>query len=456
MINKVLIANRSEIACRIIRSCRELGIRSVAIHSDADNDALHVRRADEAYSVGPAPARESYLAADKILEIARKSGADAIHPGYGFLAESADFARAVQGADLIWVGPDPATISEMGDKQRARVAAQGAGVPVLPGSLRFHGAVDGNILQEAARIGFPLLVKAAAGGGGIGMRLVKAASDLAAAVRATQALAEKAFGDGTVYLERFVQVARHVEVQVFGFGDGRAVHFFERDCSIQRRFQKIIEESPAPQLSANCRQRMYAAALALAQTQKYRGVGTVEFLVDANTEEFYFLEMNTRIQVEHPVTEMVTSRDLVALQLRLAGGNPIDDLRQEDIQSFGHAIECRVYAERPMKNFLPATGRLTEFPLPAESEVLRIDTGLEVGSSVTHYYDPMIAKVIVRGADRNAAVEALSRALKDIRIAGVETNLDMLRHAVDHPAFRRQCPRTDFIEIYKNDLIGAA
>ncbi|MCG8358457.1 MAG: ATP-grasp domain-containing protein, partial [Kiloniellales bacterium] len=318
--HKVLVANRGEIACRVIRGCRALGLSAVAVHSEADAAALHVELADEAHAIGPPKPQESYLKAETIIETARKAGADAIHPGYGFLAENASFARMVQDAGLIWVGPRPATIEDMGDKERARLLAKSAGVPILPGSPRFPENDLAGLDEAAAEVGFPLLVKASAGGGGIGMRLVEAPEDLQKVVVATQGMAARSFGDGTVFLERYVRKARHIEIQVFGLGDGHAVHLFERECSIQRRFQKIIEETPAPGLPAATRQAMAEAAVALAKQERYRGAGTVEFVVDAESNAFFFLEMNTRIQVEHPVTEMTTGLDLVALQLRLAAG----------------------------------------------------------------------------------------------------------------------------------------
>ena len=320
---KVLIANRGEIACRVIRSCRTLGLKTVAVFSEADAKALHVEMADEAFPVGPAPARQSYLIAENILSAARSSGADAIHPGYGFLAENSGFARAVAAAGLTWIGPSPETIEDMGDKERARLLAKAADVPILPGSGRFTAQDAAGIDDAAREVGFPLLVKAAAGGGGIGMRRVDKPEELAKIVEATQSLAEKSFGDGTIYLERLVAKARHVEIQVFGFGDGNAVHLFERECSIQRRFQKIVEETPAPGLAPAVRRAMAEAAVALVRQERYRGAGTVEFVMDATTGAFYFLEMNTRIQVEHPVTEMTTGLDLVGLQIRLARGEDL-------------------------------------------------------------------------------------------------------------------------------------
>ncbi len=339
--HRVLIANRGEIACRVARSCRTLGFETVGVVSDADRDGLHASLVDRALRIGPGPAKDSYLRANRILAAAQEAGADAIHPGYGFLAENADFARAVLSAGLTWIGPHPETIDAMGDKQRAREIAVAAGVPVLPGSRRFApGDLDG-LERAMAGVGFPLLVKAAAGGGGIGMRRVDHAGALRSEVEATQTMAARSFGDGTVYLERLVEHARHIEIQIFGFGDGSAVHFYERECSIQRRFQKVIEETAAPGLPDEVRRRMADCAVSLACRQAYRGAGTVEFVVDALTGQFFFLEMNTRIQVEHPVTEMVTGQDLVALQLRFAAG-ALDPFNQDAVTRRGHALECRI------------------------------------------------------------------------------------------------------------------
>ena len=450
---RILVANRGEIACRILRTCKRLGLETVAVHSEADAEAMHAKMADQAVPIGGSPPAESYLLGEKIVAAARTAGADAIHPGYGFLSENEDFARAVQAAGLAWIGPDPKSIEDMGDKERARLLAKAAGVPVLPGSARFApGDVAG--IEEAARdVGFPLLVKASAGGGGIGMRRIDKLEDLAQAVESTQAMAARAFGDGTVYLERYIAEARHVEVQVFGFGDGHAVHLHERDCSIQRRFQKIVEESPAPQLAAATREAMCQAAVALCAQERYRGAGTVEFVLDTETQRFYFLEMNTRIQVEHPVTEMVTGLDLVEMQIRLAGGQPLAVRAQTDVKASGHSIECRIYAERPAKGFLPAPGVLSRFDVPAAGRQVRIDTGVRAGDRVTHFYDPMIAKVIVLDADRSAAIERMLATLGAIAIEGVDTNLAFLRKVLAHAAFRAGDVRTAFVDRFKKDLL---
>jgi len=451
---RILVANRGEIACRILRTCRRLGLETVAVHSEADAASLHVSLADRALPIGgPAPA-QSYLLGDRIIEAARTAGADAVHPGYGFLSENEDFARAVQAAGLTWIGPDAKTIEDMGDKERARLLAKSAGVPVLPGSARFAPRDTAGLAAAAAEVGFPLLVKASAGGGGIGMRRVDKPEDLLAAVEATQSMAARAFGDGTVYLERFIAEARHVEIQVFGFGDGEAVHLHERDCSIQRRFQKIVEESPAPGLAPGTRAAMSEAAVALCRQERYRGAGTIEFVLDAQSGRFYFLEMNTRIQVEHPVTEMVCGLDLVELQIRLAGGERRPVAAQAQVRSGGHAIECRLYAERPAKGFLPAPGVLARFEAPASGPEVRIDTGVRSGDRITHFYDPMIAKVIVHGPDRGAAIERMLAALAEIRIEGVDTNLAFLQRVIAHPAFRAGEVRTGFVERHKAGLLS--
>jgi 3-methylcrotonyl-CoA carboxylase alpha subunit len=453
-VKRVLVANRGEIACRILRSCKRLGLETVAVHSEADAGALHAAMADQALAIGGSAPAQSYLAIERIVEAARGAGADAVHPGYGFLSENEDFARAVQAAGLAWIGPDPKSIEDMGDKERARAIAKAAGVPVLPGSARYAPGGTAGIDAAAAEVGFPLLVKASAGGGGIGMRRVDKPEDLSAAVESTQTMAARAFGDGTVYLERYIAEARHVEVQVFGFGDGRAIHLHERDCSTQRRFQKIIEESPAPGLSPATREAMCNAAAALCAQERYRGAGTIEFVLDCDTQRFYFLEMNTRIQVEHPVTEMVSGLDLVELQIRLAGGQDLPIRSQADVKVSGHAIECRLYAERPAKGFLPAPGVLSRFDLPAAGAEVRIDTGVRSGDRITHFYDPMIAKVIVRGVDRPDAIARMEQTLAAVAIEGVETNLAFLLKVLAHPAFRAGDVRTGFLDRYKGELLN--
>ena len=451
---KLLIANRGEIACRIMRSARALGMGVVAVHSEADAAARHVAEADEALPIGPPAAKESYLVADRIIAAARRSGADGIHPGYGFLAENAAFAQAVEDAGLVWVGPRPESIAAMGDKERARAIAQDAGLPVLPGSGRIAPADLAGIDEAAQAVGYPLLVKASAGGGGIGMRRVDEPEKLAEVVDATQTMAERAFGDGTVYLEKLVLRPRHVEIQVFGHGDGRGVHFMERECSVQRRFQKIVEEAPSPALDTALRARMAGAALALVERERYRGAGTVEFIL-APDGAFYFLEMNTRIQVEHPVTEMIAGVDLVGLQLRLARGDDLSGLSLPADAPGGHAIECRIYAENPDRNFLPSPGLLERFAPPPAGDGLRLDTGVAEGDRITPFYDPMIAKLAAHGADRVRAIERMLTALGEFRIEGIVTNIEFLRRAVGHAAFRAGETHTGFVEEHKSDLTGA-
>jgi acetyl/propionyl-CoA carboxylase alpha subunit len=452
---KLLIANRGEIACRIIRSAKALGVETVAVYSEADATALHVGAADEAVAIGPPKPAESYLQIDKLLEAARSAGADAVHPGYGFLAENAEFAAGVIASGLHWVGPEPQQISTMGDKERARRVALEVGVPVLPGSDRITAADDEAALIAAAEdVGFPLLVKASAGGGGIGMRRVDSVAQLAKVVEATQTMAERSFGDPTIFMERYVARARHIEIQVFGFGDGRAVHFFERECSIQRRFQKIIEEAPACNLPGDVRDSIAASAVALTVNQSYRGAGTVEFIVDAESHEFFFLEMNTRIQVEHPVTEMITGYDLVALQLRLARGDDLSGITQDNIQGSGHAIECRIYAENPAKMFLPSPGDLDVLIMPDATDRVRIDTGVKQGDKITAYYDPMIAKLICHGESREHALDQMSDSLSAARIEGISHNLDFLANVIAHDDFRRGDVFTGFIDMHKEKLIS--
>lgn len=448
----LLVANRGEIACRVIRSAQRLGLAAVAVYSEADQAALHVALADRALPIGPSPARDSYLRADRLLDAARASGADAIHPGYGFLAENAAFAEQVLGAGLRWIGASPQSIRDMGDKQRAREIAVAAGVPVLPGSRRFDDTDLAGIEAAAAEVGYPLLVKAAAGGGGIGMRRVDSAAQLRDAAAATQSLAVRAFGDGTIYLERYVPVARHIEVQVFGFGDGHAIHLYERDCSLQRRFQKVVEESRAPGLPEAVAARMADAAVRLCAEQSYEGAGTVEFIVDARSFEFFFLEMNTRIQVEHPVTEMVTGRDLVAMQIELARGT-LPRIAQADIDSGGAAVEVRLYAENPARNFLPSPGRLERFELPSPQAGLRIDCGFRAGDAVSTFYDPLLAKMISHAQSREAAIDGLLDALASVRVEGLQTNQRFLRAALDHPEFRDGRVDTGFIERHKASLL---
>ncbi len=451
---KLLIANRGEIACRIMRSARSLGIATVSVYSEADAAARHVAEADEALPIGPAAAKESYLVADKIIAAARESGADAIHPGYGFLAENPSFAQAVEDAGLVWVGPTADSIAAMGDKERARTIARDAGLPIVPGSARLTADDLSGLDEMAQAVGFPLLVKASAGGGGIGMRQVDDPTKLADVVGATQTMAERAFGDGTVYLEKLVLQPRHVEIQVFGHGDGRGFHLMERECSVQRRFQKIVEEAPSPAVDPALRARMTDAALALVERERYRGAGTVEFIL-APDGDFYFLEMNTRIQVEHPATEMITGLDLVGLQLRLARGEDLSGLSVPAAGPEGHAIECRIYAENPDRNFLPSPGLLERFAPPPEGDGIRLDTGVAEGDRITPHYDPMIAKLVAHGGDRAAAIDKMLTALGEFRIEGIVTNIDFLRRVVAHDAFRAGHTHTGFVDEHRPDLMAA-
>lgn len=446
---KILIANRGEIACRIIRAVHALGMEAIAVYSDADQNAAHVEIADDARRIGPPQAAASYLDQNTILAAAEETGADAIHPGYGFLAENAAFARAVKARGRAWIGPDPESIEEMGDKERAKVLAEAAGVPVLKGSRRMPAGKLDDLEAEGDKTGYPLLVKASAGGGGIGMRRVDRADQLRKVVESTQSMAERSFGDGTVYLEHYIPRARHVEIQVFGLGDGRAYHLYERDCSTQRRFQKIIEESPAPNLSPARVSEMAEAARSLAASRNYRGAGTVEFIVDAHSGDFFFLEMNTRIQVEHPVTEMITGVDLVAMQIRLARG---DDLASElnGISRRGAAIELRLYAENPRKMFLPSPGPLNLFDMPSAGDGIRIDTGVRQGDQITPYYDPMIAKIIVWGETREQAIDRALAALEKTKVEGITTNLEFLAATLSHPEFQAGNVWTGFVDEYRD------
>ena len=446
MFNKVLVANRGEIAVRVIRACRELGIASVAVYSDADWRALHVRLADEAVHIGPAPAAESYLAVDRILQAAASTGAEAIHPGYGFLSENAAFARAVQQAGLVFIGPSPEVIEAMGDKGQARARMQAAGVPVVPG---YQGLdVPAALEAAAAQIDFPLLIKAAAGGGGKGMRVVHQAAELAEAAAAARREAVHAFGDGRLILERYIPQARHIEFQVLGDRHGNLVHLFERECSVQRRHQKIIEETPSPYLTESLRAEMGAAAVAAARSVDYTHAGTVEFIVDPQTGDFYFLEMNTRLQVEHPVTEWTVGIDLVQWQIRIAAGETLP-FRQSDLSQRGHAIECRLYAEDPANNFLPATGPLLTLVDPSGPGV-RVDSGYTSGDLVTIHYDPLIAKVIVCGENRPAAIQRMTAALRETVLLGVTHNGQFLQDVLADPKFTAGEVYTTWVEEHFN------
>ena len=430
MIQKLLIANRGEIACRIMRTAKHLDIRTVAVYSDADAGAMHVAQADEAVHIGASPAAESYLVGERVIEAALSTGADAIHPGYGFLAENANFASACIAAGLKFVGPPPEAIRSMGSKAGAKALMAAASVPIVPG---YHEpqADDATLLNAANDVGFPLLVKASAGGGGKGMRVVHEAAELPEALASARREARSSFGDDAMLLERYIPDARHIEVQIFFDNHGRGVHLFERDCSAQRRYQKVLEEAPAPGLDDNMREAMYAAALAAGHAVGYSGAGTVEMI--AGRDEFFFMEMNTRLQVEHPVTEQITGLDLVEWQLRVAADEPLP-LAQTDIVQRGHAMEVRVYAEDPTRGFLPATGTLHHLRFPSDDAAVRIDTGVRVGDAISIHYDPMIAKVITTGSDREAALVALRRALAGTQVAGLTTNVAFLGALARHPA----------------------
>jgi 3-methylcrotonyl-CoA carboxylase alpha subunit len=451
MFDAVLIANRGEIACRIVLTLKRLGIRAIAVYSDVDRDALHVAQADQAIRIGPAPASESYLRASAILEAAQRAGAQAIHPGYGFLAENAAFARACQEAGLTFVGPSPEAIEAMGAKDRAKATAAAADVPLVPG--HHGGAQDDASLLEAARgLGFPVLLKAVAGGGGKGMRAVARPDDFAAALEGARREAQGAFGDDRMLLERYLEAPRHIEVQVFGDHHGQVVHLFERDCSVQRRHQKVVEEAPAPGLSQQQREALGAAAVRLARAIEYAGAGTIEFLMDGSGA-FYFMEMNTRLQVEHPVTEMITGLDLVEWQLRVAAGERLP-LTQEEIALSGHAIEARLYAEDPERGFLPSTGTLAHLRLPRPGKALRVETGVRAGDRVSPSYDPMLAKIVVRGADRAAARRRLRAALAETEVVGPASNLDFLTRVINHDAFAAGAVATTFVDDHAAELVA--
>ncbi len=443
MFNKVLIANRGEIAVRIIRACRELGLETVAVFSEADRNALHVRYADEAYLLGPAPSRESYLRADKILDVAKKAGVDAIHPGYGFLAEREDFAAKCADMGITFIGPKPSSIAAMGDKGKARATVIKAGIPVVPGTEAVGNMTNDDLLNIAPTIGFPLLIKATAGGGGKGMREVRSIEEMPTLLASARREAESSFGDGNVYLEKLVEGARHIEFQIMADSHGNVIHLGERECSIQRRHQKLLEESPSPFLDDELRQKMGSVAVKSAQAVDYVNAGTIEFLVDKD-RNFYFLEMNTRLQVEHPVTEMVTGVDIVAEQLRVARGRQLS-YTQEQIQLKGHAIECRVNAEDPFNGFMPSTGRITHSILPTGPGV-RVDTGVYPGFEITPFYDPMIAKLIVWGETRAQAILRMRRALEEYRIVGVRTNIPFHQTLMDSHRFMGGQFDTRFVE----------
>jgi acetyl-CoA carboxylase, biotin carboxylase subunit len=445
MFNKVLIANRGEIAVRILRACRELGMQVVAVFSEADRQALHVRYADEAYLLGPAAARESYLRGDKIIEIAKKVGAGGIHPGYGFLAERADFSQACLDEGIAFIGPKPSAIAAMGDKRAARAMVSAAGVQVVPGTEGEGSLHDDELLAIAPQIGFPLLIKASAGGGGKGMREVRSIEAMPELIRSARREAEAAFGDGNVYLEKVVEDARHVEIQILGDHFGNIIHLGERECSIQRRHQKLLEEAPSPYLGDNesLRRQMGVVAVRAAQAVGYYNAGTIEFLVDKN-KNFYFLEMNTRLQVEHPVTEMVTGVDIVKEQIRIARGRQMR-YTQESIRMNGWAIECRINAEDPNNNFLPSTGRVSHVIQPTGPGV-RIDTGVYPGFEISPYYDSLISKLIVWGETRAEAILRMRRSLEEYRIIGIHTNIPFHQNLMDSHRFMAGQYDTRFVE----------
>ena len=458
MFKKILIANRGEIACRVIRTARRLGVKTVAVYSEADADARHVDLADEAYCIGPAAASDSYLRGDKILQTAKSCGAEAIHPGYGFLSENADFAEACTKAGLTFIGPPPAAIRAMGSKSAAKDIMGKAGVPLVPG---YHGeAQDPALLKkEAGKIGYPVLIKASAGGGGKGMRIVEKAADFGEALASCQREAKSSFGDERVLLEKYLTRPRHIEIQVFADTKGDALYLFERDCSVQRRHQKVLEEAPAPGMSQARRNSMGEAAVAAAKAIGYVGAGTVEFIAEPGEGKsagtFYFMEMNTRLQVEHPVTEMITGLDLVDWQLRVACGEPLPRT-QDELAISGHALEARIYAEDPAKNFLPSTGRITHLATPPESRHVRIDTGVRAGDAITPFYDPMIAKLIVWDVDRPAALARMRGALEQFQVVGVTTNTEFLGRLIACDAFATADLDTGLIEKNRDELMRAA
>jgi 3-methylcrotonyl-CoA carboxylase alpha subunit len=449
MFRTLLIANRGEIACRIARTAHRMGIRTIAVYSEADRDALHVQSCDEAVCIGPAGVRESYLNIKNIIAAAERTGAEAVHPGYGFLSENAAFAQAVLDAGMIWVGPPPEAIEAMGSKSGAKGILEPAGVPMVPG---YHGQNQDPefLLSKAEEIGFPVLIKAVAGGGGRGMRIVEKADDFIKLLETAQREALGAFGDPSVLLEKYLTKARHVEVQIFADSTGQVVHLFERDCSIQRRHQKVVEEAPAPGLTNETSAAIGQAAVNAASAIDYVGAGTCEFLMD-DDQNFYFIEMNTRLQVEHPVTEWITDTDLVEWQLRVASGEPLP-LSQNDIRLHGHAIEVRLYAEDPARGFLPQIGKLEVLQFPENGGFVRVDTGVVQGDEVSPHYDPMIAKLVVRGENRAQAVARLRSALADTKIAGVTTNRAFLHAIARHPAFADGDVHTGFIEQHEADL----
>ena len=444
MLDKVLVANRGEIALRVVRACRELGVTSVAVYSDADEEALHVRHADEAVNIGPPPAGKSYLDVEAIIEAAKETGADAVHPGYGFLAENADFAAACRDAGLVFVGPSAEAIEKMGNKSAARRLAQEADVPVVPGSEESASADEA--AETAEEIGYPVMVKAAAGGGGRGIRVAENEEELRKSFQVAKREAESAFGDGSIYLEKFLAGPHHVEVQVMADHEGNVIHLYERECSMQRRRQKVLEEAPSPGISNEVRERMCDAAVRLAREAGYANAGTVEFLVEGN--DFYFIEMNTRIQVEHPVTEMLTGVDLVKEQILVASGEPLS-LKQEDVPFVGHAMEFRINAEDPDQDFMPSPGEITSLEVPGGPGV-RVDSAIYQGYTIPPFYDSMVGKLVVWGLDREEAINRSSRALREYRLEGIKTTIPLHLRLLEDDAFRSGEYHTGYLE----ELLG--
>ena len=443
---KILIANRGEIACRIIDSCKKLNLYSIAIYSDVDKNSRHVRKADESIHIGGSKAQDSYLSLNKIINAAKKLNADAIHPGYGFLAENDQFAQKVIDAGIVWIGPKPNTIVSMGNKDLARELALKSNLPICPG-LNNKDLEKDDLEKKCNEIGFPILVKASAGGGGIGMQIVNNYNELVKSIEKTKNLAKKAFGNGDIFLEKFIKNARHIEIQIFGFGEKKAVHYYERDCSIQRRFQKIIEESPAPKIESEIINKMAECAVDFATKQKYEGAGTIEFIYDIDEKKFYFLEMNTRIQVEHPVTEIITNSDLVDMQIKFALGIDLNSIEQTKINRSGHAIECRLYAENPSKNFLPSPGKISKLKVPNNSlENIRLDIGVDQGDEISFYYDPMIAKIIAKGTTRMESINNMIKYLNEFKIEGISTNKSFLLSVLQNKSFENADFNTKFIE----------
>ncbi|MBW2314271.1 MAG: acetyl-CoA carboxylase biotin carboxylase subunit [Deltaproteobacteria bacterium] len=441
MFKKILIANRGEIAVRVIRACHEMGIEAVAIYSDVDREALHVRFADEAYHVGAPPASESYLVAERIIEVAKACGAEAIHPGYGFLSERAVFVEACKEAGIVFIGPEAEVMMKMGDKVRARQTMQAAGVPIVPGTI--EALTDEQAIAFSKEIGLPVMVKASAGGGGKGMRLVKEESELQSSIERARSEAMASFGDDTIYVEKFVEEPRHIEIQILADQHGNVIHLAERECSIQRRHQKVIEEAPANRMTPELREAMGQAAVAAAKAVHYHGAGTCEFLVDKNMD-FYFLEMNTRVQVEHAITEEITGVDIVKAMIRVAAGEPLG-IEQNEVQISGHAIEARIYAEDPEKGFVPSPGELVVYRPPGGIGV-RVDSGVYLGAKVTVFYDPMVAKLVATGRDRPEAIDRMRRALREFAVKGIKTSIPFHEVVMKHPKFIEGHYDTGFIE----------